>query len=45
VADGIQIMVEPLSKGRHTIHFHAEAPAFNLLLDITYNLTITHGGK
>jgi len=45
VADGIQIMVEPLSVGEHTIHFHAEAPAFNFLLDITYNLTITPGGE
>ena len=45
VADGIQIMVEPLSVGGHTIHFHAEAPGFNFLLDITYNLTVTPGGK
>jgi hypothetical protein len=42
VADGIQIMIEPLSAGQHTIHFHAEMPGF--LLDITYNITMTPGG-
>jgi hypothetical protein len=41
VSDGVYLMVAPLSAGKHTIHFHAEAPDFNFLLDITYHLTVS----
>jgi hypothetical protein len=40
VADGVYVMLAPLSVGQHTIHFHAEVPDFLFLLDITYNLTV-----
>jgi hypothetical protein len=43
VGDGVYLMLAPLSAGQHTIHFHGEAPAFNFLLDITYNLTVVGG--
>jgi hypothetical protein len=45
VADGVYLMLAPLSVGGHTIHFHAETPAFNFLLDITYNLTVAPGNS
>jgi hypothetical protein len=45
VGDGVYLMVAPLSAGQHTIHFHGEFPAFNFLLDITYNLTVVGGGQ
>jgi hypothetical protein len=44
VGDGVYLMLAPLSAGQHSIHFHAESPAFNFLLDVTYNLTVV-GGK
>ena len=40
VADGVHLMLAPLSPGPHTLHFHGEFPAFNFLLDITYYLTV-----
>ncbi len=40
VADGVYLMLSPLSAGHHTIHFHGEVPAFNFLLDITYHITV-----
>jgi len=40
VADGVFLMLSPLSVGKHTIHFHAEVPDFNFLLDITYHITV-----
>ncbi len=40
VGDGVQLMVAPMPVGHHTIHFHAEAPAFNFLLDITYHIEV-----
>jgi hypothetical protein len=37
VDDGYYVMLQPLSPGRqHTIHFRAEAPHWNWVLDITY---------
>ena len=37
VDDGYYVMLKPLSSGReHTIHFRAEAPHWNWVLDITY---------
>lgn len=41
VDDGFYVMLKPLAPGKtHTIHFHAEAPAWSWVLDITYNVTI-----
>jgi hypothetical protein len=40
VADGVYLMVTPLSLGNHKIHFHAKSPDFNFMLDITYNLLV-----
>lgn len=43
VSDGIHLLLAPLPVGRHTIHFHAEVPAFNFLLDITYHIKVAPG--
>lgn len=40
VSDGVFLMLAPLSAGEHTIHFHAEAPAYKFLMDITYHITV-----
>jgi hypothetical protein len=42
VADGVYVMLAPLSHGHHTIHFHGDAPfpGFPFLLDITYHITV-----
>ena len=40
VADGVHLMLAPLSPGPHTLHFHGEFPSFNFSLDITYYLTV-----
>lgn len=39
-ADGFYLMLKPLSRGCHTIHFHANVPPWNLDLDVTYDLTV-----
>jgi hypothetical protein len=40
VSDGYWIMLTPLSKGTHIVHFHGEAPSLPFTIDTTYNLTI-----
>ncbi len=42
VADGIYLMVAPLSAGQHTIHFAAESFWFGdpWAIDVTYELTV-----
>jgi hypothetical protein len=40
VDDGYYVMLAPLAKGKHTIHFHGEIPDFGFSLDVTYNLTV-----
>ena len=40
VDDGVYLMLEPLSVGEHTIHFHGTIPDFSFTLDITYHLTV-----
>ncbi len=40
VDDGYYVMLGPLSKGRHTVHFHGEIPDFSFTLDVTYNLLV-----
>jgi hypothetical protein len=44
VADGIYVMVGPLSVGSHTIHFHADASSGGMPFsqDAIYNITVTH---
>jgi hypothetical protein len=40
VGDGYYLMLAPLSRGQHTIHFHGEVPDFDFVVDVTYNLTV-----
>ena len=43
VADGVYLMLAPLSVGPHTINFTGAAPAFSFSLNVTYNITVTPG--
>jgi hypothetical protein len=38
IADGYWVMLDPLPRGEHAIHFTATAPGF--ALDVTYHLTV-----
>jgi hypothetical protein len=40
VSDGYWVMLPPLSEGVHEIHFHAEVPDFEIVQDVTYNITV-----
>ena len=40
VGTGVYLMFHPLSVGRHTLKFHGEVPAANLVVDTTYYLTV-----
>lgn len=40
VTAGYYIMLKPLSKGQHTVHYHTEVPAWNAVQDATYNITV-----
>jgi hypothetical protein len=40
VDDGFYVMLAPLPKGVHQVHFHGEIPDFAFTLDVTYNLTV-----
>lgn len=40
VADGFWIFLAPLSVGQHTIRFHGEAPAFDFVVDVAYDLSV-----
>ncbi len=40
VAGGYYIMLKPLSKGVHTVHYHSEIPAWGVLQDATFNITV-----
>ena len=40
VMDGYWVMLPPLSEGEHEIHFHAEVPEYEIVQDVTYNLTV-----
>jgi hypothetical protein len=40
VADGVYVMLAPLSAGPHVIHFKGQIPDFNFFIDITYHLTV-----
>jgi hypothetical protein len=40
VDDGFYVLLNPLSVGGHTLHFHAENPSQGFTQDVTYNLTV-----
>ncbi len=40
VMGGYYIMLKPLSKGQHTVHYHTEIPAWGAVQDGTYNITV-----
>lgn len=40
VGAGVYLMFQPLPVGSHSLKFHAEIPAANLVVDTTYNLTV-----
>lgn len=37
---GYYVIVKPLSRGQHQIHYHMEAPVWNAVQDATYNITV-----
>jgi hypothetical protein len=39
-ADGVYLMLAPLSRGAHTIHFHADFTGSSDVVDVTYHLTV-----
>ncbi len=39
VSDGVWLLLAPMSRGQHTIHFSAASP-HGFVLDITYNMTV-----
>ncbi len=41
VAQGINLMIAPLSPGQHTMHLHAEVPSLGVVYDWTYFMTVT----
>jgi hypothetical protein len=45
VAEGVCVMIAPLSVGPHTIHIAATAPAYGIVYDVTFNLTVVHPKK
>ena len=40
VMGGYYVMLKPLSKGQHTVHYHMEAPNWGAVQDATYNITV-----
>jgi hypothetical protein len=42
VAEGVNIFVNPLSVGQHTIHFAGDFGPGNFALDVTYHINVTH---
>jgi hypothetical protein len=40
VAEGVCVMIRPLSVGTHTIHIGATAPAYGLTYDVTFDITV-----
>jgi hypothetical protein len=40
VDDGFYVLLDPLSVGHHTLHFHAENPSQGFTQDVIYNLTV-----
>ena len=40
VGSGFYVMVKPLSKGSHTIHYHMSVPVWPAVQDGTFNVTV-----
>ncbi len=40
VMGGYYVMLKPLSKGQHAVHYHVEIPAWGAVQDATYNITV-----
>jgi hypothetical protein len=40
VGEGFYVLLDPLSVGKHTLHFHAENPSQGFTQDVTYKLTV-----
>jgi hypothetical protein len=40
VDEGFYVKLNPLKKGNHTLHFHAENPSQSFVEDVSYNLTV-----
>ena len=40
VDEGFYVMLTPLPVGEHRLRIHEENPSINLVLDITYHLTV-----
>lgn len=40
VSDGFWVLLKPLSRGKHTIHFEATAPSVGNYQSVNYNLTV-----
>jgi hypothetical protein len=40
VAEGMCVMIRPMSVGTHTIHIGAAAPAYGLSYDVTFDITV-----
>ena len=41
VTSGFYMMLRPLPKGKHTLHYHAEVPELNVIQDGTYYIEVT----
>jgi len=41
VADGYWVLLPPLARGKHTIHFAGELPTNDFSLDVTYDIMVT----
>ena len=40
VDEGFYVKLNPLKKGNHTLHFHAENRSQSFVEDVSYNLTV-----
>jgi hypothetical protein len=40
VDDGVYVMLAPLPRGHHTLHFHGTLPTYGFTLDVTYHLYV-----
>ena len=42
IDDGVYVHFRALKPGAHIVHIHAENPSVGFVLDVTYNLSVTH---
>jgi hypothetical protein len=42
VGDGVYLLLNPMSTGKHTIHITGMFPAFSFFIDTTFNITVGH---